>query len=47
MGIGALTRAGSEWVLNKNTQYAFMVQNLSAHANVITLELNWYEITPK
>ena len=46
-GIGGFARGSQEWILDQAGQYAFMVQNLSAHANVITLEINWYEHVDK
>jgi len=46
-GIGGLFRGGAEWVLEPNQQYAFIAESLSDDDNYHTIELNWYEHTPK
>jgi len=46
-GIGGSARAGAEWILKQNTQYAFIAESMDANNNYHTIELTWYEHTNK
>ena len=45
--LGGFSRGSAEWVLKKNTLYAFVIQSLNANDNLHNIRLDWYEHTPK
>jgi hypothetical protein len=44
---GGVARGTQEWVLKKNTDYVFRLQNTGASANAHSISLDWYEHTDK
>ena len=46
-GVGGDGRADNEFVFKANTKYMLEVENFTANANYITIDLEWYEHTDK
>jgi hypothetical protein len=42
-GAGGIARGAQEWILKRNTQYAFAIESLDATDNYHTIEVNYYE----
>ena len=45
--LGGSARGSQEWVLKRNTLYAFVIESLNANDNLHNIRLDWYEHTPK
>ena len=43
--IGGSARGSQEWILDQNSKYIFLLQNIGANINTHTISLDWYEHT--